>query len=167
MAMALVSFWTVPQVAAQASVTVTMRDISFDPGSFSVMPGDSVSLTLVNAGALPHTFTLFAQADANVPVNDFNALQDYDNANAKLVDMSFGGGQQGSDSFTAPMEEGAYTFVCMISGHAASGMHGTMTVSATQDGGPAPIDPLIIGVVVAVVVIVVAVSVVFILRRRS
>jgi plastocyanin len=157
-----------PQVLGQASFTITMRDaLSFDPASFSVAPGVSVSLTLINAGALDHTFTLFGQVGANVPVNDFNALQAYYNANSNLVDMNFGGGAQDSASFTAPTAEGTYTFVCMIAGHAAGGMHGTMVVSATPDEGPAPIDPLLIGVVIAVVVIVVGVAFVFILRRRS
>ena len=157
-----------PQILGQVNLTVTMRDsLAFEPGSFSVAPGESVSLTLINAGVLPHTFTLFDQANANVPVNDFNALQDYHNMNTNLVDVSFGGSEQDSASFTAPMTEGTYTFVCMIAGHAARGMHGTMTVTSAPADGPAPIDPLLIGVVVAVVVIVIAVSAVFILRRRS
>jgi plastocyanin len=158
-----------PQVLGQANFTITMRDaLTFEPGSISVAPGASVSLTLMNAGALDHTYTLFDGANANVPVNDNSALQAYynDPANDKLVDMSFSGGAQQSASFTAPTAEGTYTFVCMVSGHSVGGMHGTMVVTTTPSD-PVPIDPLLIGIVVAVVVIVVGVSVVFILRRRS
>ena len=119
----------------QADLTITMRDsLAFEPGSFSVASGESVSLTLINGGALTHTFTLFAQANANVPVNDFSALQDYYNANARLVDVTLSAGQQVSSSFTAPVMEGTYTFVCMTAGHAAGGMHGTMTVSVVIAG---------------------------------
>jgi plastocyanin len=167
---ASVSFWAVPapNVHAQTNLTITMRDsLAFEPASFTVAPGESVSLTLINGGGLQHTFTLFGQADANVPVNDFSALQAYDNANSKIVDMSFNGGQQDSASFTAPTTEGTYTIVCMVAGHAAGGMHGTMGVSSTPDSGPAPIDPLFIGIIIAVVVIVIAVAAVFVLRRRS
>ncbi len=168
--MASVSLWAAPGpqvVSGQVNLTINMRDsLAFEPDSFSVAPGESVSLTLIN-GALTHTFTLFAQANANVPVNDFSALQDYYNANTWFVDLTFGGGQEDSASFTAPMTEGTYKFVCMITGHASGGMHGTMTVTSAPDDGPAPIDPLLIGVVIAVVVIVIAIAAVFILRRRS
>lgn len=171
MVMASIPLWAAPgpEVRGQVNLTITMRDsLSFNPASFSAAPGESVSLTLVNAGALDHTFTLFGQANANVPVSsDFSATQDYYNANSKLVDMSFGGGEQDSASFTAPMTEGTYTFVCMIAGHPAGGMHGTMTVTSASPDDPAPIDPLLIGIVVAVVVIVIAVAGVFILRRRK
>ncbi|MDX1534902.1 MAG: plastocyanin/azurin family copper-binding protein [Thermoplasmata archaeon] len=168
--MAAIPLWagSSPQVLGQTNVTITMRDsLAFEPGTFTVEPGATVSLTIMNAGALEHTFTLFGQVDANVPVGNFNDLLAYYNANSELVDMNLNGGTQDTASFTAPSAEGVYTFVCMIAGHAAGGMHGTMTVSSTPDEGPAPIDPLIIGVVVAVVVIVIAVSAVFLLRRRS
>ncbi len=168
MVMATIPLLAGPQVLGQVNLTLTMRDaLTFSPGSFSAAPGESVSLTLINAGALDHTFTLFAQADATVPVDDNAALQAYDAANTKIVDMSFAGGAQNSASFTAPTTEGTYTFVCLVAGHAVGGMHGTMTVTSPAPDGPALIDPLLIGVVVAVVVIVIAVSAVFILRRRS
>ncbi|MFQ5908505.1 MAG: plastocyanin/azurin family copper-binding protein [Thermoplasmata archaeon] len=164
------SLWTIPapEVRAQTNLTITMRDsLAFEPASFTVAPGESVSLTLVNGGGLQHTFTLFAQADANVPVNDPSALQAYFNANTRIVHMTFNGGEQDSTSFTAPTTEGTYTIVCMIAGHAAGGMHGTMRVTSTPGDSPAPIDPLFIGIIIAVVVIVIAVAAVFVLRRRS
>ena len=168
--MAALPFWAVPtpDVRAQVTVTITMADaLSFSPNALAVAPSESVSLTLVNGGAETHTFTLFGQADTNVPVTDFSALQAYFDANTKIVDMSFAGGMEDSTTFTAPMKEGTYTFVCMVAGHAAGGMHGTMTVASASPDDPTSIDPLLIGVVVAVVVIVIAVSAVFILRRRS
>ncbi len=120
-----------PVAGTTVTLTITMRDaLAFEPNSFSAAPGDTVNLTLINAGALTHTFTLFAQADANVPVNDFDALQDYYNANTKIVDLILAGGGQDSASFTAPMTEGTYTFVCMTPGHAAAGMHGVLIVAA-------------------------------------
>ncbi|MEE9592596.1 MAG: plastocyanin/azurin family copper-binding protein [Thermoplasmata archaeon] len=170
MVLASVSLWAVPapEVRAQTDLTIRMRDsLAFDPASFNVAPEESVSLTLINAGALQHTFTLFGQADANVPVNDNTAIQAYYNANSKIVDISFDGGQQDSASFTAPTTEGTYTIVCIVPGHSAGGMHGTMRVTSTPEDGPAPIDPLFIGIIVAVVVIVIAVAGVFVLRRRS
>ncbi len=166
--MASVSLWAVPApgVHGQVTLTITMRDaLTFSPNTFSAESGESVSLTLINAGALPHTFTLFGEADASVPVSDNSALQTYYNDNTPLRDVSFDGSTQDSITFTAPTTEGIYTFVCIVPGHSVGGMHGTMTVAS-----PAPpdgIDPLLIGVVIAIVVIVIAIAAVFILRRRS
>jgi uncharacterized cupredoxin-like copper-binding protein/N-acetylneuraminic acid mutarotase len=122
-----------PVAGTTVTLTITMRDaLAFEPDSFSAAPGDTVSLTIINAGALTHTFTLFAQADANVPVDDFDALQNYYNANTKIVDLILAAGEQDAASFTAPMTEGRYTFVCMTPGHAAGGMHGHVTIAVAE-----------------------------------
>ncbi len=168
--MASISLWAVPApgVRGQVTLTITMADaLTFRPNTFSAAPGESVSLTLTNAGVLPHTFTLFGEVNASIPVNDDSALQTYYSDNPPLEDMSFAGGIQGSITFTAPTTEGIYTFVCIVTNHAEGGMHGLMTVTSAPDDEPVPIDPLLIGVVIAVVVIVIAVAAVFILRRRS
>lgn len=157
-----------PEVRGQTSLTILMKDaLTFEPGAFTVEPGESVTLTIVNDGALQHTFTLFAQVNADVPVDEFAALQAYYDANTEIVDISLaGGGQQTAPAFDAPMAEGTYTFVCMVAGHAAGGMHGVMTVSSAPppDGG---IDPLLLGIVIAIVVVVIAAAVVVVLRRRG
>ncbi len=170
--MASISLWAVPapEVRGQVTLTITMADaLTFSPSTFSAEPGESVSLSLINAGVLPHTFTLFAEADASVPVSDNSALQTYYNDNTPLRDVDLAGGIQDSVTFTAPTTEGTYTFVCIVSGHSVGGMHGTMTVAspAPPNGEPDGIDPLLIGVVIAIVVIVIAIAAVFILRRRS
>jgi uncharacterized cupredoxin-like copper-binding protein len=168
--LASISLWAVPApgVRGQVTLTMTMADaLTFSPNTFSATPGESVSLTLINAGALPHTFTLFGEADASIPVNDNSALQTYYSDNTPLVDISFDEGIQDSVTFTVPTTEGIYTFVCIVPGHSVGGMHGLMTVAIPSDDETAPIDPLLIGVVIAVVVIVIAFAAVFILRRRS
>lgn len=168
--LASISLWAVPApgVRGQVTLTITMADaLTFSPSTFSATPGESVSLTLINAGALPHTFTLFGEADASIPVNDNSALQTYYSDNTPLVDISFDEGIQDSVTFTVPTTEGIYTFVCIVPGHSVGGMHGLMTVAIPSDDETAPIDPLLIGVVIAVVVIVIAFAAVFILRRRS
>ena len=170
MVLASASLWAapVPQVRGQVTLTITMADaLTFSPDTFSAAPGESVSLTLVNAGGLTHTFTLFGEADAAIPVTDNSALQTYYSDNTPLEDMSFAGNTQGPITFTAPTTEGIYTFVCIVPNHAEAGMHGLMTVTSTPDDETAPIDPLLIGVVIAVVVIILTVAAVFILRRRS
>ncbi|MDX1534633.1 MAG: cupredoxin domain-containing protein [Thermoplasmata archaeon] len=117
-------------VRAQASVTIDMRDaLSFEPGTLFFDPGTNVTLELVNGGVLRHTFTLFAEAGADVPVNDNAALQAFYASNPILVDVSLEGGQEATANLTVP-EEGVYTFVCMVPGHAVGGMHGLMIVGS-------------------------------------
>ena len=116
-----------------------LRDsLSFEPVLLSVRAGHSMSLLLINAGALTHTFTLFAQADASVPVESISALQVYYDANTKIVDLSLAGGEQQISNSTAPMTAGMYTFVCMIPGHAVGGMHGLMIVTSSVRVASAP-----------------------------
>ncbi|MFQ5986537.1 MAG: plastocyanin/azurin family copper-binding protein [Thermoplasmata archaeon] len=165
---ASIPLWVSPpqEVHGAVNQNITLLDsLAFEPDSFTAAPGESVSLTLSNGGNFDHTFTLFGQVDAVVPVDNFNDLMAYYNANSKIVDKNLSGGGQDSATFTAPTAEGTYTFVCMEPGHTPT-MVGTMTVTS---GTPPPggIDPLLIGVVVAVVVLVIAVATVFILRRRS
>ena len=121
-------------VQGQQSLTITMGDTFFDTASFSVAPGENVTLRLVNGGAQEHTFTLFAQADATVPVNDNTALQEYNSTNAKIVDVGLLSGQERTVEFGAPSANGTYTFVCMVGGHSVSGMHGVMNVGAGPGG---------------------------------
>ena len=159
-------------VTAQVSLTITMLDISFDTRSFSAEPGESVTIMLMNDGGIDHTFTLFAQVNATVPVNNPTDLVAYNSSNAKITpEVRLSRNEQMQIQFTAPSVQGDYTYVCMITGHAAEpdGMSGVMTVSSAA---PPPtdtpgLDPLVLGIVIAVVVIIMAVAAVFILRRRS
>ncbi|MEE9592141.1 MAG: plastocyanin/azurin family copper-binding protein [Thermoplasmata archaeon] len=125
-----------PPAAAQLPLTIEMRDaLAFEPGSLSAEPGENITLRLVNGGVLPHTFTLFAEANAQVPVDDNAPLQDFYGRSATLVDIPLEGGEEATVTFTVPTEEGVYTFVCVISGHSAGGMHGLMFVGIAPGDG--------------------------------
>lgn len=115
-------------VQGQRSQTITMGDIFFDTGSFSVEPGENLTLRLINAGLLVHTFTLFAQVNARVPVEDNAALQAYNDTNAKVVDVTLDGGQEREVRFVAPATNGTYTYVCMVPNHSVAGMFGVLNV---------------------------------------
>ncbi len=124
-----------PLAEAQLSLSIEMRDaLAFEPGSFSADPGANVTLHLVNGGAIQHTFTLFAEADASVPVDDNAALQDFYGRSPTLVDVALEGAEETTVSFTVPAEEGIYTFVCLVPGHSVGGMHGVMFVGVGPDG---------------------------------
>lgn len=142
-------------VQGQQSLTITMGDIFFDRGSFPVAPGENVTIRLVNGGAIEHTFTLFAQVNAQVPVSDNAALQAYNNTNAKIVEVGLLGAQERQVQFTAPSVNGTYTYVCMVAGHSVSGMFGVMSV------GPIPGGIFQIGIVQALIIIAILGTVAF------
>ncbi len=125
-----------PPAAAQLPLTIEMRDaLAFEPGSLSGEPGENITLRLVNGGVLPHTFTLFAEANAQVPVDDNAALMDFYGRSATLVDTFLEGGEEATVTFTVLAAEGVYTFVCIVPGHSVGGMHGLMFVGVAPGDG--------------------------------
>ncbi len=125
-----------PVARGQLSLTIDFRDaLTFEPASFSADPGENVTLRLVNGGVLPHTLTLFAEANAQVPVDDNAPLQDFYGRSATLVDIPLEGGEEATVTFTVPAEEGVYTFVCIVTNHAVGGMHGLMFVGVAPGDG--------------------------------
>ncbi len=147
----------VPTVEAQAPGQVMLLNVQFDPKDIMVEPAENVSMRIVNGDPVPHTFTVFAQPNAVVPRDDFQVLTAYYEANEKLVDVWLEAGETGWANFTAPMMEANYPIVCMILGHAAAGMVGTLVVG---EPGPAGfIWPL--GLVQTILVITLAGTVIF------
>lgn len=93
---------------ASQTVTVTARDtMRFEPSTITVQAGQPVQLTLVNAGKMPHDFTLREGV-------------------AKRVKIDADPGKSASGTFTID-RPGTYTFICDVAGHDAAGMKGTIT----------------------------------------
>jgi uncharacterized cupredoxin-like copper-binding protein len=96
--------------AGTQQVTMTVgNSMHFAPATLAIRAGQPVELTLRNSGGLPHDFTLAEGASRPVKIE---AL----------------GGQTGRGTFTIDTP-GTYEFVCSVSGHAAAGMRGSITVS--------------------------------------
>jgi uncharacterized cupredoxin-like copper-binding protein len=98
-----------PSAAATSqAITVTARDtMRFEPSTITVRAGEPIQLTLVNAGKMPHDFTLREGV-------------------ARRVKVEAGPGKSASGTFTID-RPGTYTFICDVSGHEAAGMKGTIT----------------------------------------
>ncbi len=80
-----------------------------------------MNLTFKNVGRLDHNF-IVAAADVDLfAVTEADALS---GINTGIVQA----GGEVSMTFTAP-SAGTYTFVCVVPGHAAGGMVGTLTVT--------------------------------------
>jgi plastocyanin len=97
-----------PPGGGPASVTIT--DFAFNPSSVSA-PAGAVTLTIANAGVVPHTFTIDG-----------------------LVNASVAPGQTTTVSFTAT--DGTYRIYCAVSGHVSLGMTGTLVVGTGGSGSP-------------------------------
>ncbi len=89
-----------------ANVTVTMTDFKFDPGTVTVNAGQTVNLTLKNAGSVQHSWVM---PDLNLKYT---------------VDA----GKTDTKTFTAPTKAGTYAIVCDIAGHKEAGMTGQLVV---------------------------------------
>lgn len=93
----------------------------FSPGSASVQAGTEVEVTFNNVGALDHTWTLVTP---NLDPNSIGEVDVISGATTGPVSS----GESKTITFEAP-QAGAYEFVCLIPGHAAAGMVGTLTVN--------------------------------------
>lgn len=96
-------------------------DLSFNPDSLTVPADTAINLTFVNAGANPHSFAIVKAGTDLFSINEDAVVQGVNT-----------GEIQGGDSFRIPitgLEPGSYTYVCLIAGHAAAGMAGTLTIT--------------------------------------
>jgi uncharacterized cupredoxin-like copper-binding protein len=90
-----------------------MNEFSFSPSTINATAG-TISLTIMNSGRLPHTFTIDG-----------------------LVNVSLAAGAMKTVSFQAAA--GSYHIYCAEPGHAGAGMTGTLVVTAPgQQPPPAP-----------------------------
>jgi plastocyanin len=87
------------------NVTINATEFKYDPNTITASAGQKVNITLINKGAVKHTFVL-TEANANI-----------------TADV----GQTATGSFTAPAA-GTYTFFCDQPGHKDAGMTGILTV---------------------------------------
>jgi uncharacterized cupredoxin-like copper-binding protein len=87
-------------------VTLTALDIKWDTSNIEVLAGQTVTITVVNEGALDHNFNI-----------------------AELgIDININAGATEEITFIAP-QSGVLEFVCNVPGHLEAGMAGSITVS--------------------------------------
>lgn len=92
----------------------------FAPDKVSIPAESRVVLTFRNVGNLEHNFIVAAGE-----IDPFNLHMT--DALAEINTGIVPGGEEATLTFKAP-PPGAYTFVCVVPGHAAAGMRGTLTV---------------------------------------
>ncbi|MCI4350541.1 MAG: plastocyanin/azurin family copper-binding protein [Thermoplasmata archaeon] len=153
------------------SVTITVGSgFTFDPTSFPVNPGDTVTLTFVQSDGTPHNLLIVAEANYTFPSGaGTSVLLAYFTQHPPLVNLSLGAAPTtATTTFIAP-HKGLYQFVCTQSGHFAAGMMGYMgsggvTIPGQGYSGPgAPV--FIIGGTIAGLVLL-AIVLAFVIGRR-
>ena len=92
-----------PSSSTATTVTVTMKEFKFTLSKTSVKHG-SVTFKLVNKGKLPHDFAIAGKKSSLIKPGKTGTL-------------------------TATLKAGKLAYKCTVSGHAAAGMKGKLTVT--------------------------------------
>ncbi len=97
----------VSPAASSATLTISASEWRFDPSSLRVRAGESLTLTVSNAGTQLHTFTVPKLRVDSGPL-ELGATREL--------------------TFTAPTERGSYKVLCTFPGHEEAGMIGSLVV---------------------------------------
>lgn len=94
--------------------------LAFAPASASIPADSEIELTFRNEGNLDHNLMIVASEIDPFDLNEADAMS---GINTGVVPRR----EKTTLSFRSP-PAGTYTFVCVVPGHAAAGMSGTLTV---------------------------------------
>ncbi len=166
---------TTPASAAASGQMIGVTDeFQFQPNGFEVAtPGANASLTIVQMGSTPHTFTLFSVTNFSFDpaANTTTQIDAFIAAHPPLVNVNISGtaGSSVTVDFKAP-KFGVYQFVCLEPGHFQRGMEGFMGsgepppgVSVPSTGPGAPVF-IISGAIASLLVIAIVLG--FVVGRR-
>jgi len=124
------------QAGAATELTVTARDLAFEPTELSVPVNQPVRLTFINSGAIEHDWevheiTVTGLTAIEQPVT-FNERMTglWDAALADGLPYAAAGSKEQMVIEFIPTTPGTYEMMCMVPGHAQAGMTGTFTVTA-------------------------------------
>lgn len=129
---------TQPGTAANPrAVTVIMRDYLFEPAPLALYPGETIRMTVVNAGLEPHELMLgdaaaqsaweAADAAATPPAPFTTAPPASAPAGTGGLRLYVGSGQQATADWTVPVGD-PLLLQCHLPGHLERGMSATVIV---------------------------------------
>jgi len=103
---------------------VNMTDFMFDPATYTVPAGETITLELTNNGSVTHEFVIMKFG------TDIGS--EFDDADKENVywETQLDPGSSETFTFTAPSEPGEYQVVCGVEGHFQAGMLASMIVVA-------------------------------------
>ena len=112
------------------SLTVTTKEFSFAPAQITIASAQPVELTLQNAGAVEHDWSVREIDLSGKPTTSGESGAGHmagDMHDAPKLHIAAAPGAQGTLSFV-PSKPGTYEFYCTVAGHKEAGMVGTLTV---------------------------------------
>jgi len=104
-----------------SAAALKMEDIKFDKTALSATKGQALTVTITNAGALDHDFTI-EKIDAKATLDGKDAKTDKYAVHAALKAKA-----NGKLEIT-PNAAGTFEYFCTVAGHKEAGMKGTLTV---------------------------------------
>lgn len=112
--------------APTTTIDVTMTDFQFNPNSFTVPAGETITLKSANTGAVIHNFIVMDLG------HKVGAEFDDEDQTHVYWETEIAPGGSVETSFIAPQEPGEYEVVCSTAGHVQAGMLGKLTVVADE-----------------------------------
>ena len=103
------------------TLNVTMTEFKFDPASWTVPAGKTITINMKNSGSVTHSWALMAK-----PVS--GTYSDANKADVLFDSGPVTAGQSKTATFTAPTTPGNYQVICVDPGHFEDGMIGQLTV---------------------------------------
>ena len=120
------------------AVNVIMRDYVFNPTPLYLVPGETVTLTVINGGLLVHEFVLGdeqvqqAWAAANAAVTPPAPMASAPPASAPAgtggIELLLGPGEQATVGYTVPAND-QLQLMCHLPGHVERGMVGSVILA--------------------------------------
>ena len=125
--------------AGEDAIEVVLSEFAFEPGSFEVAPGETVTFLVTNTGVVEHELRLSNAARIEEHLEAGHADDDHDGVvgeeaeadeEAEDVLVLLEPGETGELTFTAPEDRSLYTeVVCLVPGHYEAGMKAPLTIS--------------------------------------
>ena len=112
---------------ASTSIKADLKEFMFDPQSWDIPAGETITIELTNSGTIAHEWVLLKpgvtiSSEADLPETEEELLADF-----VYWEEEVEPGDTATFTFDAPAE-GTYQIICAIEGHFNGGMEGELTV---------------------------------------
>lgn len=118
-----------------SAIAVTVKDFAIAVASTST-PAGIIQIDVANTGPSTHEFVIFRTGIAADALPVKGDIVDEHGAGVEHVDEIEGIEKSGSKSLSVGLTEGAYVFICNLSGHYKQGMRTPFTVTKPASSAP-------------------------------
>jgi manganese oxidase len=131
-------FGTVAVLGLAVVLTIAALVASDDDAGSSTADGASAHVSLTEFAITPDAVTVSAGGTVHI-TNDGTAVHNLSVSDTDLATPDIAAGETGELDVSS-LEPGSYELLCLIAGHADSGMKASLTVTAAGDSAAAPGD---------------------------